>query len=98
MLEVSTSREVEFGGLEADLQEEFGSSGWVTIEEVTDFVKSDKTGFHTGHRRIKPLNPMETKGSLEVNSDARKRKGSNPGGTKLRFVHPQEKYSQGSLF
>ncbi len=84
--------------LELDLLKEFGSSEWVAIEEVTSFVKSDRTAFHTGHLKNKTLAPMEDKGSLEVKPESRNKKGTYPDGTILRFMSSSENYSQGSLF
>ena len=89
---------VDYGGLEADLQEAFGDSGWVTIEEIVNFVKSDGTGFHTGHLKNRTLVPMEERGSIEVNLETRKKKGTYPDGVMLRFVSSPAKYGQGSLF
>ena len=66
------------------LLDEFGTADWVSIEEITDFVKSDRTGFHSGHLKKKTLTPMEREGALEVGPTRQHRKGY-PAGTRLRF-------------
>ena len=77
---------VDFSPLEKDLQNRFRSQGWQSIENVTDFVKSDATAFHSGHLKTKTLKPMEADGKIEVKLGTRKRSGTYPGGTVLRFL------------
>ena len=77
---------VDFDRLEMDLRSEFGPKGWVRIEDVTLFVKSDKTEFHSGHLKTKTLKPMEGRGEIEVDPRSRKRPGTYPDGTLLRFI------------
>ena len=76
----------DFGPLRAALRGEFNKQGWVTIEEVSEFVASDRTDFHTGQLRKGALIPMEESGEIEVKESTRKRKKSFPGGTLLRFL------------
>ena len=75
----------DFSTLEEEVRAEFGSRGTVSIEDVTKFVMSDKTNFHTGHLKRKTLAPMEKRGELTVISSPRKRKGSFPDGTTVSF-------------
>ena len=76
-----------FTQLREALQDEFGSRGWVTIENVEEFVMSDKTEFHSGHLKRKTLSPMERDGELEArSSDPNRRRGSYKQGTRLRFL------------
>ncbi len=78
-----------FAPLREALQDEFGQKGWVTIENVGEFVMGDKTEFHTGHLKRKTLSPMERVGELEARSSApNRRRGSFKSGTQLRFVKP----------
>ena len=79
---------IDFTPLEKALHREFADKGWVSIEEITGFVKSDLTYFHSGHIKASTLKPMEERGEIEVNPDTRKRKGTYPDGTILRFVTP----------
>ena len=77
---------VNFDLLKWTLQNEFGQKGWQTIENVEAFVKSDATDFHSGHLKKKTLKPMEASGRIEVKNDSRKRTGTYPKGTVLRFT------------
>ena len=77
---------VDFSLLERDMQGQFRGKGWQRIEDVEDFVKSDATDFHSSHLRVKTLKPMEASGKIEVKSGTRKRSGTYPNGTVLRFV------------
>ena len=77
---------VDFSFLENDLLEQFASKGWQNIEDVVDFVKSDSTAFHSSHLKVKTLRPMEASGKVEVKSGTRKKKGTFPDGTLLRFL------------
>jgi len=81
---------IDFTILAKTLHEEFMSKGWVKIDEVIDFVRSDATDFHSGHLKRRTLRPMEGRGEIEVDSDTRKSKGSYPDGTILRFVTPRQ--------
>ena len=58
-----------FGGdtelLKQQLQEEFGSK-WTRIEQIEEFVMSDKTQFYKGQLRNKTLRPLERDGRIEV--------------------------------
>ena len=76
---------VDFGVLRRQLQEEFASKGTVSIEDVTKFVMSDETIFHTGHLKMRTLAPMEKDGELVVVGDMRRRKGTYPDGTQIEF-------------
>ena len=80
---------LDIASFRKSLINEFGSRGWVTIEEVTNFAKSDRTGFHSGHLKAKTLTPMEREGAIEVEPSSRKSKRGYPQGTKLRFRHSQ---------
>ena len=77
---------VDFSALERDLQNRFRSQGWQSIEDVTDFVKSDSTPFHSGQLKVKTLRPMEVDGKLEVKPGTRRRARTYPDGTVLRFL------------
>ena len=77
----------DFTPLREALHTEFGQNRWVTIEDVEEFVMTDKTEFHTGHLRRKTLAPMEKAGELEVrSSNPKRRRGSFKEGTQLRFI------------
>lgn len=71
------------------LHEEFGDKGWVKIELIENFMKTDKTEFHTGHLKRKTLSPMEKDGEIEVrSSNPNRKRGSFKEGTQLRFIRP----------
>jgi three-Cys-motif partner protein len=75
----------DFGPLRRAMSAEFRGKGWVTIEEVTKFVASDKTDYHTSQIKSSALVPMEDAKEIEVDETTRKRKRKYPDGTKLRF-------------
>ena len=78
---------IDFTILAKTLQDEFKGKGWVKIDEIIDFVRSDATDFHSGHLKSKTLRPMEERGEIEVDPDSRKRKSAYSDGTILRFVN-----------
>ena len=78
---------VDFTPLKDDLQREFGLNQYVSIDSIEEFMRSDRTTFHTGQvRRV--LIDMERESMLEVKDGTRGRRGSFPHGTVLRFVEP----------
>lgn len=77
---------IDFSLLEKTLQDRFASRGWQRIEDIENFVKSDATEFHSSHLKVKTLKPMETKEKIEVKTGTRKRSGTYPKGTLLRFL------------
>ena len=66
---------VDLSSLQNDLLERFATHGWLKIEDVQDFVKSDATDFHSGHLKTKTLKPMEESGLVEVKGRYQKTKG-----------------------
>ena len=92
---------LDFTLLAKALHQKFADKGWVRIEEIVDFVKSDATDFHSGHLKGRTLKPMEERGEIEVKPGTRKKKGTYPNGTMLRFVAPKQveaQERQASLF
>ncbi len=77
---------VDLSILESELLNQFDGEDAVRIEQLEGFVKSDETDFHSGHLKRKTLKPMEDAGRLEVVSSPRKKRGSFPNGTVVRFV------------
>ena len=70
--------------LAKQLKEEFGDS-MTPIEDIEEFVKSDKTQYHSGHLRQKTLRPLENQGRIEV-SRPKGTLGFPPGrGVMVRF-------------
>lgn len=90
---------LDFTLLQKSLRSVFEGQGWVPIEEVTDFVRSDATDFHSSHLKGNTLRPMEERGEIEVDLNTRKRRGTYPDGTILRFVAPRQEVqkNQGRL-
>jgi three-Cys-motif partner protein len=66
----------------------FGHDRWVTIGDLTEFVCSDRTFFHTGHLKRETLAPMEREGLLEVEGRPGRRRGQFPDGTRIKFLKP----------
>ena len=77
---------VDFSLLKRQLQGQFLAKGWQKIETIENFVKSDATDFHSSHLKVKTLKPMEADGKIEVKPGTRKRSGTYPNGTMLRFI------------
>ena len=77
---------VDLSLLEKALQEQFRSRGWQKIEDVEDFVKSDATGFHSGHLKRKTLTPMEKNGKIEVERPPGRSKAYFSDGTRILFL------------
>ncbi|MCZ0937638.1 MAG: three-Cys-motif partner protein TcmP [Caldilineaceae bacterium] len=78
----------DFEPLSTALLDEYSHGEWVTIDEVEEFVMSDKTDYHTGHLKRQTLLPMERANILKVDSDAPRSKGHYPPGTRLLFQRP----------
>ena len=56
----------DYGPLQAALQERFEESGWVSIAEIEEFVRSDATIYYAGQVRSQAMKPMEQQGRIEV--------------------------------
>lgn len=67
------------------LQDRFGDAGWVTIEDILDFVRSDQTVFHDSQVKKPVLKPMEQAGRIDVDETTRKKRGSYPKGCRINF-------------
>ena len=74
-----------FEPLKRELQDEFIGKGWVSIEEVVNYVSSDKTDYHSGQVK-KVLRQMEEDKEIEADPHSRKKKRTHPDGTKLSFL------------
>ena len=79
---------LDFSSLKDDLRDEFRLNKYISIESIDQFMRSDKTAFHTSHHR-RVLAEMEREGMLEIKKgDRKRRRGTYPDGTILRFVAP----------
>lgn len=76
----------DFRPLRAMLQERFGGEGWVSVNQVEEFVSSDQTDFHRTQLRVGALKPMEKTGETEIDDSTRKKRFTYPAGTQLRFL------------
>jgi three-Cys-motif partner protein len=76
----------DYLALRTALQVRFRGKGWVSIENVLEFVGSDQTDFHTGQAKKNVLVPMETQGLIAVDAKTRKRLHTFPDHTRLRFL------------
>lgn len=77
---------VDYRPLQTALQTRFRGKGWVTVDQVEEFVGSDQTDFHTGHLRKQTLVPMEDQGLIEIDPATRKKKHTYPEGVRIRFI------------
>ncbi len=78
----------DFEPLSKALLDRYDHQDWVTIDEVEKYVMSDKTDYHTGHLKRQTLLPLENANILRADSDAPRRKGDYPPGTRLLFQKP----------
>lgn len=70
--------------LKQDLINRFKDRGWISIEQLESFVKSDATPFHSGHLKQKTLQPMEREGLIRVQRPPGQ--GGFRPGTKIKFL------------
>jgi three-Cys-motif partner protein len=76
----------DLGPLKAQLIERFKDQGWVSIETVQDYMCGDETPYYSGQLKTHTLKPMERDGLIEVDESTRRRTGTYPSGTRLRFI------------
>ena len=74
--------EPDYGPLQEALRERFEEAGWVSIEDIKKFVRSDATIYYEGQLR-RALIPMEREQRIEVKS--RKKSLSYPSGCLVNF-------------
>ena len=90
-------RNAEAGQLSLELQPNFQPlqdllasiykpKGWVQVDEIENFLKTDETIYHSGHLKSYALKPMELNDLLEVKESTRRLKRTYPTGTVLRFI------------
>ena len=78
---------VDFSVLRDDLLKEFRLNADVAIETVEEFMRTDKTLFHTSQYKS-VLADMEREGMVEAREGTRKQRNRYPPGTVIRFVEP----------
>ena len=76
----------DFSVLKQTLINQFSGKGWISIEEILEFVASDKTDFHTGQVKRPVLIPMEDAGEIQIKKGTRKRRRFLPDGTMISFI------------
>jgi len=81
--------EPDYGPLRNALRDRFRDAGWVSIEEVEEFVRSDATIYYAGQVRSGALKPMEREGRIQVNQESRRNRFTYPQGCRINF-RPQE--------
>lgn len=77
--------EPDFKPLQDALQERFGDAGWVSVEEIEEFVRSDATIYYAGQVRSRALRPMEQAGRIEVDPSTRKKRFTYRDGCMINF-------------
>lgn len=80
---------LDYSPLKADLVSEFEKDGFVQVESVEHYMRTDRTLFHTGHYK-KVLASLEREGRIQVREGTRKRRTSFPPGTVFKFVEPPQ--------
>ena len=78
---------IDFSPLRDDLLREFGLNEYVPIDLVENFMRTDRTLFHTSHYK-RVLADMEREGRVKAKEETRRQKNSYPPGTVIRFVEP----------
>ena len=78
----------DFVPLQDALQDHFAGVGWVSIEDVREFVRSDRTIYHEGQLRKRALKPMEKTRLLRVKPGTRKKGFTYPDTCRIAF-HPR---------
>ena len=81
------SKAVDFNELDRALIDRFGRDRTIAIESIEEFMRSDRVLFHSSHLKGR-LAAMERASTLIVDQQSRRRRGSFPSGTILRFVEP----------
>ena len=87
---------VDFNSLKGDLVNEFGINKYIKVESVEEYMRSDKTLFHTSHYK-KALADMEREGRIKVKVATRKMNGKFPVGTVFKFVVPPSPQAQAPI-
>ena len=75
----------DYTQMREQVKSEFRERDWVDIQQIKEFVASERTDYHTGQLRKHGLVPMEESGEIEVAEETRKKKKTYPEGTRLRF-------------
>ena len=76
----------DFEPLKDALRNEFRGKGWTRIEQIVEFVGSDRTDYYSGQVKTKTLRPMEGDGQIDVHPASRIRKKTYPDGARIRFL------------
>lgn len=74
--------------LKENLQKKYQGAGFISIDEVLDYVASDATDFCTTHVKTRTLQPMEKSRppQVAVDESSRKQRYRYPAGTRLKFL------------
>ena len=75
----------DYTQMREQIKSEFRERDWVDIQQIKEFVASDRTDYYTGQLRKHVLIPMEESGEIEVAEESRKKRKTYPQGTRLRF-------------
>ena len=86
-----------FEPLKQALRDKFTSRVWVPIKTVLDFVSSDKTEYHRSQVKKNALRELESEGLLKVDETTRRRRGTYPDGTRVRFLSTKKAPSSRTL-
>ena len=97
--QLADQMEFEFGQdlepLKEILLDWFGKERSLKVEQIEEFMMSDRTLYHSGqYKRV--LKELEQDGALQVKESPGRRKGSFPPGTILQFMEQTPR--QASLF
>lgn len=75
----------DYNPLRRSLMDQFKGDGWTRVQDVLDFVKSDKTVYHSSQVKKPVLRPMEDEELLQVKPGSRENRRTYPDGCLIRF-------------
>ena len=75
----------DFRPLKRQLQDRYGGRGWVTVQDILEFVRSDQTIYHDTQVKKPVLKPMEQQELVHVDESTRTRKWTYPSRCRIRF-------------
>jgi len=75
----------DFRPLMQTIRNEFAGKGWYSVQQIEDFVASDKTDYLPSHIRKNALIPMARAGELEVDENTRSKRGTFPKTARVRI-------------
>lgn len=85
-LEIDIAEQVDLAGFKNEIREAFGGRGWVTIEDLQEWARTDATDYHSGQVK-RALREMEDVGLVDAESGTEKKRRARqfPEKTRIRI-------------